>query len=198
MQYYPERRVSKAAVWSRRLASFSVVLLLTAAAGHRLAMLETPGFFVVLGLAAGIAAAALLLAAVGYAQLWNNGDVAGRNVAAAVLLALVVLGPLGMALYWGLAAMATVMLAERRLALIITFAVLIAIAEWLRGHLLTGFPWSPVAQAAMPVPLAMQSVGVVGMIGMNALAVFVFAMPAVLAASRGRRAGLVLALALRA
>lgn len=102
MHYYPERRVSKAAVWSRRFASFAAVLLLTAAAGHRLAMLETPGFFVVLGLSAGIAAAALVLAAIGFSRLWNHGDVAGKNIAAAVLLAMVVFSPLGMGLYRGL------------------------------------------------------------------------------------------------
>jgi hypothetical protein len=102
MRYYLERRVSKAAVWSRRLASFSAVLLLTAAAGHRLAMLETPGFFVVLGLSAAIVAAALVLAAIGFSRLWNHGDVAGRNIAATIVLAAVVLAPFGLALYRGL------------------------------------------------------------------------------------------------
>ena len=67
------------------------------------------------------------------------------------------------------------------------------LAEWLRTFTLTGFPWNAVGQAAMPVPALMQSVGVVGMVGMNTLAVFVFATPALLAAHRGRRAGLALA-----
>ena len=35
----------------------------------------------------------------------------------------------------------------------------------------TGFPWNPIGYAAMPMPLLMQSVSVVGMFGMNALAV---------------------------
>jgi apolipoprotein N-acyltransferase len=48
----------------------------------------------------------------------------------------------------------------------------------------------------MPTPLLMQSVSVTSVTGMNALAVFVFAMPALLAAQRGRRVGLVLALVL--
>ena len=39
------------------------------------------------------------------------------------------------------------------------------------------------------MPLLMQSVSVIGMIGMNVLAVFVFAMPALLAGTRHLRAG---------
>jgi hypothetical protein len=102
MHYYPERRVSNTAEWSRRLASFSVVLIVTAAVGHRLAMLDTPGFFVVLWLSAGIVALALVLAAFGFYRLWNHGDVAGRSIAAALLLSLLVLAPFGFALYRGL------------------------------------------------------------------------------------------------
>ena len=48
----------------------------------------------------------------------------------------------------------------------------------------------------MPTPLLMQSVSVVGMVGMNALAVFVFSMPALLAGDRNVRVGLALALLL--
>ena len=55
------------------------------------------------------------------------------------------------------------------------------------------FPWNAIGYAAMPVPLLMQSVSVTGMIGMNALAVFVFALPGLLAASRDRRIGIALA-----
>ncbi|MEO3384833.1 apolipoprotein N-acyltransferase [Mesorhizobium sp. CAU 1741] len=67
------------------------------------------------------------------------------------------------------------------------------VAEWLRTFVLTGFPWNAIGQAAMPVPLLMQTVTVIGMVGMNALVVLVFAMPAVLAARRGRIFGLSLA-----
>jgi hypothetical protein len=102
MQYYPERRVSRAAVWSRHLALFSAVLYLTAAVGHRVAMLPTPGFIAVAAVVAGVALAALVLAAFGFAGLWNHGDVAGRNIAAAVFVALLVLAPFGLSLYRGL------------------------------------------------------------------------------------------------
>jgi hypothetical protein len=101
MAYYPERRVSKAAVWSRRLATFSFVLLLTAAIGHRLVLLESPGFLAVLAAVVALALLALLLAAYGFSRLWSYGDAGGRNIAVAFLVASVVLAPFALSLYRG-------------------------------------------------------------------------------------------------
>jgi uncharacterized protein (DUF1499 family) len=101
MAYYPERRVSRAAVWSRRLASFSLVLFLTAAIGHRLVLLESPGFLAVLAAVAALAVVALLLAAYGFSRLWSYGDAGGRNLAVAFLVASVVLAPFALSLYRG-------------------------------------------------------------------------------------------------
>ena len=48
----------------------------------------------------------------------------------------------GMAIYWGLAAVVAKRLGGRGLPLVLAFAASIATAEWLRGHLFTGFPWA--------------------------------------------------------
>ncbi len=64
---------------------------------------------------------------------------------------------------------------------IAALAVAFALAEWLRSVLFSGFPWNAVGYAAMPVPLAMQSIAIVGAVGINVLAVFVFSLPALLA-----------------
>ncbi|MGI6854120.1 apolipoprotein N-acyltransferase [Mesorhizobium sp. 1B3] len=72
---------------------------------------------------------------------------------------------------------------------IAALAAAFGLAEWLRSFVFTGFPWNPIGYAAMPVPLLMQSVAVVGAPGMNSLSVFVFAMPALLAGRRHRRIG---------
>src|SRR5690606_37784986 len=106
--------------------------------------------------------------------------------------------PALLAVFHGLAAMIARLLWSDGLGRIAAIAFAFGLAEWLRGFVLTGFPWNAIGQAAMPVPLLMQSVSVVGMTGMNALAVFVFAMPALLASPRGRRAGFALALLLMA
>ncbi|MHB2266677.1 apolipoprotein N-acyltransferase [Aliihoeflea sp. PC F10.4] len=79
---------------------------------------------------------------------------------------------------------------------ICALAVAFALAEWLRATLFTGFPWNAIGYAAMPVPLAMQSSVVVGFTGMNALAVFVFSLPALLAGRVHLKAGLAIGVAL--
>ena len=60
------------------------------------------------------------------------------------------------------------------------------LAEWLRSFAFTGFPWNAVGYAAMPVPALMQSASLVGIYGMNALAVFVFCLPAAFTGGRWR------------
>ncbi len=86
--------------------------------------------------------------------------------------------------YYGFAALVARLLWSGGIGRIAALGFGFALAEWLRGFLFTGFPWNAIGYAAMPVPLLMQSVSVVGMVGMNALAVFVFALPALLAARR--------------
>ena len=97
--------------------------------------------------------------------------------------------PFALAIFYGFAAMMARLLWSNGIGRIAALAFAFGLAEWLRGFLFTGFPWNAIGYAAMPVPLLMQSVSVIGMIGMNALAVFVFALPALLAARQHRRLG---------
>ncbi len=69
---------------------------------------------------------------------------------------------------------------ERVLAL----AVSLTAAEWLRGHLLSGFPWNTFGYAiTQPLALA-QGAALIGVWGLTFLAVAIFASPAVLADDR--------------
>lgn len=104
--------------------------------------------------------------------------------------------PAILALFYGLAAALARLLWTDDIGRIAALAAAFAFAEWLREFVFTGFPWNPVGYAAMPVPVLMQSVWVTGTIGMNALAVFVFSMPALLAGRRHRRTGFAVALLL--
>jgi hypothetical protein len=88
-----ERRVSTAARWSRRLAYFSAILLLTSVAGHRIGAVDTISLFWLFGIVGGLAVLALLLAALGFFRLWEFGDRGGRNSTKGTLAALVVLMP---------------------------------------------------------------------------------------------------------
>ena len=63
---------------------------------------------------------------------------------------------------------------------LLALASVLTVAEWLRGHLLTGFPWNAFGYA-LTEPLALaQSVSLVGIWGLTFLAVAIFATPALL------------------
>jgi apolipoprotein N-acyltransferase len=73
---------------------------------------------------------------------------------------------------------------------VIALAVCLTIAEWLRGQVLTGFPWNAFGYA-LSEPLALaQTASLIGLWGMTFLTVAIFASPAALidGGSRGRSA----------
>lgn len=130
---------------------------------------------------------------------WIGGAVLVEADSFAWALPFAVLGvPILLAFFYGFACAAASLLWSGGIGRIAALAFGFGLAEWLRMFLFTGFPWNAIGYAAMPTPLLMQSVGITGMVGMNVLAVFVFAMPALLATRRHAVAGLVLAIMLAA
>ena len=72
---------------------------------------------------------------------------------------------------------------------LLALAVGLTVTEWLRGHLLSGFPWNSFGYA-LSEPLALaQTASLIGLWGMTFLSVAIFASPAVLidGTSRGRK-----------
>lgn len=69
---------------------------------------------------------------------------------------------------------------------ILALAISLTAAEWLRGHVLTGFPWNAFGYA-LSEPLALaQTASLIGLWGMTFLSVAIFASPAALIDSRLR------------
>ena len=101
------------------------------------------------------------------------------------LLPLAVAGlPAYLAIFTGLGLAAARMIWVRGPERILALASMLTIAEWLRGHLLSGFPWNTFGyMLTQPLALA-QSVSLTGIWGLTFIAIAVFASPAVLTDDR--------------
>ncbi len=106
--------------------------------------------------------------------------------------------PAGLALFFALGVLIARMFWSDAPVRLFALAGGVTVAEWLRGHILTGFPWNLVGQSLGASEMTMQAASVVGVYGLTFLAVLVFSSPALLGAGarRGRPAMLALALAL--
>ncbi|QDW35699.1 apolipoprotein N-acyltransferase [Bradyrhizobium sp. KBS0727] len=97
--------------------------------------------------------------------------------------------PAYLALFTALGFALARLLWTRDAARLLALAIGLTISEWLRGHLLSGFPWNAFGYA-LSEPLALaQTASLIGLWGMTFLTVAIFASPAVLidGRSRGRK-----------
>lgn len=201
--------------WLRRWPG--LVLCLPAGAAAALAF---PPYGVLPGLL-GLAAALLLLdlrsparpLRSGFARGWLTGagylavstswigepflvDAAAHGWQAPFALTLV---PAGIGLLWGAAGWMYAGLAPRRpAARVLAFASLFAMWEWLRGHMLTGFPWDLPGEVWTAGSAPSQAAAALGVYGLGWVVLVIAAAPAVLL-WRGRwreRAGVLAAAAL--
>lgn len=97
----------------------------------------------------------------------------------------VTLLPAGLAIFYGLAACLIRLTWRPGIAGILTASVIFAAVEWLRGHVLTGFPWNTLGYALTAPDTLMQSAAVFGIYGLTLWAILVFAAPLTLLANAG-------------
>jgi len=101
--------------------------------------------------------------------------------------------PAGIGLFWGAATALYHRLAPSGVRRVLMFAALFVTFEWLRGHVLTGFPWNPAGatwEAGSPIS---QMASVVGVYGLSLLTVALACAFAPLTGPGGRRPRLVAA-----
>jgi apolipoprotein N-acyltransferase len=92
--------------------------------------------------------------------------------------------PAGLALFTGLGFTLARLLWSRGAVRLLALAVGLTVAEWLRGNVLTGFPWNTYGYALTGSLTLAQSASLIGIWGLTFVAVAVFASPAVLADDR--------------
>ena len=73
------------------------------------------------------------------------------------------------ALYWGLGAWLAYQGLRRRMPLYLAFPASLALCEWLRGHLLSGFPWAAPGLSADGMGAVIQTASLTGMTGLTLL-----------------------------
>lgn len=96
----------------------------------------------------------------------------------------------GLALFTGSALLAVRWSRARGVARVLVLALAWTAAEWLRGHLLTGFPWNLIGTVWADLPAMMQPSAVIGLYGLGLVTVAIAALPATLADSGTTMAGI--------
>lgn len=125
------------------------------------------------------------------AGLWWLGSAFLVNAETfAWLLPLAVIGlPLFLALFFGAATAVSRVFWQDGWARIVVLAVCFAFFEWVRGTILTGFPWNSLGYLLAINDIMIQSVSLLGIYTYGFLAVLIFAAPVVLLDQPSERTG---------
>ena len=87
--------------------------------------------------------------------------------------------PAGLALFWAGACAIAACAWQPGLMRVLILAMSLSTAEWLRGHVLTGFPWNAIGYALTYPESLMQSAGLIGIYGLGFVSVLILAAPLV-------------------
>ena len=133
---------------------------------------------------------------IGFAFGWGYFTVAFHWLGAAffvdggIMLALMPFAILALAaliaLFWGVGSALAYLFWSHGPWRIVTLATFVALAEWARGHVLTGFPFDLVGYALTPNDEMMQITAVIGIYGLTLVALLIAMTPALIWPADGR------------
>jgi len=89
--------------------------------------------------------------------------------------------PMGLALFTGIATALAALFWSDRFRRVLLLAACLTISDWVRGHILTGFPWNSFGYGLAGSNTLAQAASLVGLFGLTLLTVAIAAAPAVLA-----------------
>lgn len=101
----------------------------------------------------------------------------------------------GLALFWGLAGLVYRLIRPATALRVLAFAGVFAALEWLRGHVLTGFPWNLVGETWRAGAPPSQAAALVGAYGLTWITLAIAGAPAVWREGRGGKIAVGFALA---
>ncbi len=159
------------------LSYAAMVLLLDGAAAGRRRFRAAFG----IGWAYGFGFFVIGLHWIGYAFLVDAEAHAWQMPFAVILL------PSALGLFFGVAGMVCMLRWRPGLQRVFLFALVFGAVEWLRGHILTGFPWNLPAYGWGASPAVLQTASVFGAYGLSLLTILLGASFAMLAAGHERR-----------
>lgn len=93
--------------------------------------------------------------------------------------------PAGMALFYAAACVLAMVLWQPGLGRVFGLAIAFGLAEYARGHVLTGLPWNLIGYALLPEGPMMQMAALLGVYALSFLAVLLFAAPAAIWSAQG-------------
>lgn len=92
----------------------------------------------------------------------------------------VTLLPLFLGLFYAIPLALASLFWTKRAERLLLFSIAIFSGDWLRGHILTGFPWNLIGHSLTGQLEMMQSVTLFGLYGLSAIAALIFSTPAIL------------------
>ena len=88
-----------------------------------------------------------------------------------------ILIPAFLAIFYGISTMILRRFAFKKISFVLIFSLIFSILEFLRGNILSGFPWNLLAYSWLPYLEVIQIISIIGTYSFNLISITIFSMP---------------------